>query len=415
MQCSNQDGGQSRWRPFLLALMFLSLSSAVFAQTSIFSIQNSPSPNVFGNTLNAVVALSASDAWAVGFQNSSNLNESRTLTLHWDGVSWRTIPSPNPGKCNQGNFGNVLTSVAAVSSNDVWAVGFTFPCNALLQPMTMHWDGTKWSVVATPKLPFNNNALNGVFALASDNVYAVGFQTASNGASLTLVEHWDGTSWTVMSSPNKNQTGNVLQSISGTSPSDIWAVGDAVAPNVPVRTLVEHFDGTQWKLVNSPNPLPTGSLNQNVLVSVTAVSPTDATAVGFILDSSFLRELTMVQHWDGVSWKVVSSPNVDSNSGSFNTLKSVSAFSSSNIYAIGFFANGNTVAQQRTLVEHFDGTSWSIVSSPTKGLAQQLNGVFALPGTTNVWSVGAWAQNGTDPETGLLIVPKSLVLFSPIG
>src|SRR5581483_1172919 len=308
MECSNQDGGQSRWRPFLLALMFLSLSSAVFAQTSIFSIQNSPSPNVFGNTLNSVVALSASDAWAVGFQNSSNLNESRTLTLHWDGVSWRTIPSPNPGKCNQGNFGNVLTSVAAVSSNDVWAVGFTFPCNALLQPMTMHWDGTKWSVVATPKLPFNNNALNGVFALASDNVYAVGFQTASNGASLTLVEHWDGTSWTVMSSPNKNQTGNVLQSISGTSPSDIWAVGDAVAPNVPVRTLVEHFDGTQWKLVNSPNPLPTGSLNQNVLVSVTAVSPTDSTAVGFILDSSFLRELTMVQHWDGVSWKVVSSP-----------------------------------------------------------------------------------------------------------
>ncbi len=85
-------------------------------------------------------------------------------------------------------------------------------------------------------------------------------------------------------------------------------------------------------------PVPTrflpGFLSQNVLASVTAVSPTDATAVGYILDGNLLRELTMVQHWDGAKWSVVSSPNVDSNSGSFNTLRSVSAFSSNNIYAV---------------------------------------------------------------------------------
>ena len=414
MQTSNK---QSRhlWQIFSLVLMFLGLSAFSSAQTSIFSIQNSPSPAAAGNMLNAVTALSSSDVWAVGFDNSSNLNESRTLTLHFDGTIWKTVPSPNPGKCNQGNFGNVLTAISAVSSTDIWTVGYTFGCNALLQPMSMHWDGTKWTVVTVAPLPFDNNALNGVIAFASNNVFAAGYQTASNGAVNTLIEHWDGNSWTVMTSANRNQTGNVLQAISGTSPTDIWAVGDAVAPNVPVRTLVEHFDGTKWSLVQSPNPLPTGSLNQNVLINVAAVSPTDVTAVGYILDANLLRELTMVQHWDGVSWKVVSSPNVDSSSGSFNTLKSVSAFSSTNIYAIGFFADGATAAQQRTLVEHFDGNSWTIVSSPTKGLAQQLNGVFALPGTTNVWSVGAWAPNGTDPETGLLIVPRSLVLFSPIG
>jgi len=412
---SNRQDAPSHWHLFLWIFLISSLTTIAAAQSSIFSIQNSPSPAAAGNILNAVAAISPSDVWAVGFDNSSNLNEAKNLTLHFDGTSWRNIPTPNPGKCNQGNFGNVLTSVAAIATNDVWAVGFTFPCNALLQPMAMHWDGTKWTVVATPKLPFNNNALNGVVAFASNNVYAVGFQTASNGASLTLIEHWDGTAWSVVSSPNKNQTGNVLSSISGSSPTDIWAVGNNVAPNVPVKTLVEHFDGTQWKIVASPNPLPTGSLDQNVLVSVAAVSPTDATAVGYILDSSQLRELTMVQHWDGVSWKVVTSPNVDSSSGSFNTLKSVSAFSSTNIYAVGFFANGTTNANQRTLVEHFDGSNWTIVSSPTKGLAQQLLGVFALPGTSNVWGVGGWAPNGTDPETGLLIVPKSLILFSPIG
>lgn len=414
MQSNHRDADR-HWRLLLWLLMIFTLSAGATAQTSIFSIQNSPSPSTAGNMLNAVAAISASDAWAVGFQNSSNLNEAKTLTLHFDGTSWKTIPSPNPGKCNQGNFGNVLTSVAAIASNDVWAVGFTFPCNALLQPMAMHWDGTKWTAVATPKLPFNNNALNGVVAFASDNVFAVGFQTASNGASLTLVEHWDGTSWTVMSSPNKNQTGNVLSAVAGTSANDIWAVGDTVAPNVPVFTLVEHFDGTSWKVVPSPNPLPTGFLAQNVLSSVTAVSPTDATAVGFILDSANQRELTMVQHWDGTSWKVIPSPNVDSNAGSFNTLKSVSAFSSNNIYAIGFFVDSATAGNQRTMVEHFDGVSWSILTSPTKGRAQQLNGIFAVPGTSDIFGVGAWSQNGTDPETGLLIIPKSLVLFSPIG
>jgi len=414
MQSKNHDV-QAHWRLLVWMLTFFSLVAAAAAQTSIFQIQNSPNPNASGNTFNAVAALSSTDAWAVGFQNGNNFNQARTLTQHFDGTSWKTVPSPNPGRCAQGNFGNVLNSVAAISSKDVWAVGFSFPCNAFFRTMAMHFDGVKWTVVPTPKLPTNNNnALNGVIALASNNVFAVGFQAGSNGATITLIEHWDGTSWKVVSSPNLNNTGNVLSGISASSANDIWAVGNAVAPMVPVATLVEHFDGISWKVVPSPNPL-TGSSDQNILTSVTAVSPVDATAVGFTLDLGNQRELTMVQHWDGRSWTVVPSPNVDSNPGSFNTLHSVSAFSSTNIYAVGFFADGNTGGNQKTLVEHFDGTSWMILPSPTKGLAQQLNGVFALPGTNDVWGVGAFSTNGTQPETGLLIIPKSLVLFSLIG
>jgi hypothetical protein len=85
------------------------------------------------------------------------------------------------------------------------------------------------------------------------------------------------------------------------------------------------------------------------------------------------------------------------------------------MYAIGFFADSTSSGEQQTLVEHFDGRSWSIIPSPKKGSAQQLNGGFALPGTQNVWGVGAFSTDGTDPETGLLNVPKTLVIFSPIG
>jgi len=405
-----------RWRPLSFFLLGCAMLAPVaLAQDSIFNIQTSPSPSRAGNTLNAVTAISAEDAWAVGYKNSNNLNEARTLILHWDGAAWNAISSPNPGRCKQGNYGNVLNAVSAISATDVWAVGFTFGCDAQLQPLAMHWNGQNWKVVMTPVLPFDNNALNGVQAWAPDNVYAVGYQTASNGATQTLVEHWDGTNWTIVDSPNKNNTGNILFATSGSSPSDMWAVGAATAPNVPIKTLILHFDGVTWKLVKSPNPIGSGDLSQNVLVAVQALSSKNAIAVGFILDSNNQRELTMIQHWNGTKWKVVSSPNVDERGGSFNTLKGVTVLSSTNLYAVGFFANAGTAGQQETLVEHFDGSAWTIVDSPTKGLAQQLNGVFGLAGTSEVWSVGAWARNGTDPEDGFLIIPRSLVLFSPIG
>jgi len=98
-----------------------------------------------------------------------------------------------------------------------------------------------------------------------------------------------------------------------------------------------------------------------------------------------------------------------------NTLTGVSGFSSNDLYAVGFFDNSSTSGQPETLVEHFNGTSWSIILSPTQGLAQHLNGVFALPKTKRVWTVGAASEPGVDPETGLLQLPLTLVLFSPIG
>jgi hypothetical protein len=414
MNKSPQQSACTRWLLTCL-LTAITVTGVAAAQTSIFSIQPSPSPSAAGNIVNGISGVASDDVWAVGFKNSSNLNEAQSLAMHWDGTAWKIVPSPNPGHCANGNFSTLLTSVSAIASNDVWAVGFSFGCNAEPAPLAMHWDGSNWRVVPTAKLPFLNNELNSVTAIASDDVYAVGFQTASNGATLTLVEHWDGHAWTLVSTPNGNTTGNVLSSVSATSANDVWAVGNQVAPNLPVLTLVLHFDGTKWSVVPSPNPLTSGSFSQNVLLSVHAVSPTDATSVGYILDGGSLVELTLIEHWDGASWTVVSSPNVSTAAGSFNRLTAVAAVSATDLYAAGFFVDSATRGQQETLVAHFDGAQWTIVPTPTKGLAQQLNAIFALPGTGNVWSGGAWSRNGTDPETGLLIIPRTLVLFSPIG
>jgi len=396
----------------LLTIAVLAVGAA--AQTSIFAVQKTPNPNVQGNTLNAVAAISPSDAWAVGYQNDNNLNQSRTLTQHWNGTTWTQIKSPNPGTtpgCTDSVTGNFLNAVATVATNDVWAVGFSFTCTSLLKPMALHWNGSQWNVVPTPKLNTNDNAaLNGIFAFASDNIFAVGYQPASNGAVQTLIEHWNGSAWTVVPSPNANNTGNVLTSISAASPTDIWAVGDQVAPGIEVRTLALHFDGNIWSVVPTPNPVGGSELDQNILTSVVALAPNDVTTVGFTVAN--FTELTMAQHWDGNTWTVVPTPNRSTVPGSFNTLRGVTAVSPTDLYAVGFFADSATAGQQLTLILHFDGKRWKIIRSPITGVAQQLNGVFALPGTTDVWVAGASSRNGIDPESGFLQVPLTLLLFA---
>ena len=156
--------------PATAALVLLGLTATVRAQT-IFNIISSPSPNLHGNTLNAVAAISDSDAWAVGFQNDNQLNGSRTFTMHWDSQQWTVIPSPNPGSppsCNGQNSGNMLNAVAAVASNDVWAAGFQFSCSSQLKPMILHWNGVRWSNVNSPALLTNDNQWNMNFRRSFD-------------------------------------------------------------------------------------------------------------------------------------------------------------------------------------------------------------------------------------------------------
>ena len=71
------------------------------------------------------------------------------------------------------------------------------------QPLIEHWDGTSWSVVSSPNLT-QGGFLSAVTAISTNNVWAVG---EDDNLSVDLVEHWDGTSWSVVSSPAFNGSG----------------------------------------------------------------------------------------------------------------------------------------------------------------------------------------------------------------
>src|SRR5215510_5312944 len=121
-------------------------------------------------------------------------------------ADWEVVASPNAGR-----QANSLSSVAAVADNDVWAVGWAFNQSLFAyRTLTEHWNGTRWSVVRSPNATSGYNLLNGVGVVAANDVWAVG-QAAIGSTYSTMIQHWYGTSWSIVSSPNMPGFSNVLQ------------------------------------------------------------------------------------------------------------------------------------------------------------------------------------------------------------
>ncbi len=222
------------------------------------------------------------DVWAVGIYSIMG-QPAQTLIEHWNGSSWSVVPSPNVGSDI-----SVLNGVTTISPTDAWAVGYymnstTRKSHALIE----HWDGSSWSVVTSPAPDARNYTLNAVSAVSAGDVWAVGNYKKINGRDRVLIEHWNGTQWELVSSPSIGTTDNDLASITSLSANDVWAVGTYRSGNAPVLTLTEHWNGSYWHIVPSPNA---GS-SDNVLYAVTQVPGTkDLWTVGDYLNSSFVNQ-----------------------------------------------------------------------------------------------------------------------------
>ena len=310
------------------------------------------SPNPGGsanrNQLLGVAALSASNAWAVGFYYPTP----KTLIEHWNGTAWKHVASPAPGS------GSTLTGIAATSRSNAWAVG-TSTNGTTTQALVLRWNGTTWSQVASPSLSCPAGiSLNAVAATSSSNAWAVGYCNTDT-ASQTLILHWDGTTWSQVASPGPScPPGVSLNGVAALSSSRAWAVGDCYASS-GVQTVILRWNGTAWKRVASPDP---GSSSGSALSAVAATSSTSAWAVGDYGLGTLGATQTLVLHWNGTAWSQVTSP-IPGASGSQNNLLAVAALSASEAWAVGDYQHV-AAGSGYTLTEHWDGTSWNYVPSP---------------------------------------------------
>ena len=122
-------------------------------------------PHQLGS-LQSVACISSTNVWAVGY--SSN----QTLVDRFDGSGWTASTASNPGTGL-----NALLSVGAVSPNNIWVVGTTKDTGAATQKnLIEEWDGASWHVSPSPNPSGNFSVLTGVATIAADNVWAVGEQ-----------------------------------------------------------------------------------------------------------------------------------------------------------------------------------------------------------------------------------------------
>jgi hypothetical protein len=315
-----------------------------------------------------VAAVSASDIWAVG------LNPSGSLIMHWNGTAWTS--SSEPG---------FLEGAAATSPGNAWAVGGSnwFAPNATV---VYHWSGSGWTRQPSPTPP-SGGTLNGVAATSASNAWAVGQTGPGPGGGTgpsdrTLIEHWNGTAWTMVPSPTPTTTGG-LSRVAVVSPSDAWAVG-WTSTGTGTNALTEHWNGTAWSVVPVPAPAGTG-LQLN---AVTAISADDAWAVGTTTAGPALHGIIL--HWNGTTWKRAATPAHQPD----GYLMGVTASSASNVWAVGQSNSGNCSGNCNTIIEHWNGCMWSVVPSPNRAYLNVLEGV-AIVSRDNAWAVGTTDYSNT--------------------
>jgi hypothetical protein len=332
------------------------------------------------NKLSDVTCVTESDCWVVGTHDDSPQSDTKTLTGHWDGTEWRVVTSANDPTTGWG----VLEGVACSNSNDCWAVGWVGNYISS-QIMVEHWNGgPEWVLVSAPNPAATQNRLFSVDCTSSSDCWAVGASNFSNSSSdwKTFIEHWNGIAWTITPSPNIG-TGDYLSSVTCVASDNCWAVGYSISLTLNYdRTLIEHWNGSIWAIVSSPN---SSSTESNRLESVTCLAASDCWAVGHA-EGSGAANRTLAQHWDGATWSIVASPNADINA--WNALYSVACSSSSNCWSVGLHYS-RTTGGYVTLIEHWNGSAWEIVDSPSP--ATSYNPLFGVvcPSPTSCWAAGS--------------------------
>gem|GEM_PF-1338004 len=368
--------------PLSVLIFFLLAVNSISAQTCAWSVVASPNSTLPSNFLSDVSVVSANDVWAVG-GSSRGTRIGNPLVEHWNGSSWAIVPAAQPPDSVAS-----LSGVAALSANDVWAVGNSKVGNATSKTLTEHWDGATWTVIPSPSIErigayLADNQLVDVVAIAPNDVWAVGTATTIvSGEALTL--HWDGAQWTIVRNPGMSPRfydANLL-GITAIDASNIWAVGQ-ITTSVEQK-FIANWNGTKWASVSSP-PFPT---NVEFLEGVSAISASDVWAVGTytIPNPEGSPYLNATVHWDGTRWNIVTAPQVDD---FLNILADVAAITASDVWAVGF--NGTASGYEAPEVLHWDGSTWNVVPVPGGSQSTVLLGVAAVS-STDVWAVGETAS-----------------------
>jgi hypothetical protein len=192
-------------------------------------------------SMTSVVALSRTDAWAVGNTSRGQTAVNNPYVLHWNGAKWSGVTIPG---------GNGFTSalVAASSASNVWVLGTNF--NGLLNQKIFRYDGSHWHPISVPA----NANLDTLVVLSATDAWVTGQVSCVGTKCVTDVWQWNGSTWVA------HPINSTVFNIAGTSATNVWAVGlsDVNQKNEEGVMAAYRWAGTRWTPVVMSHPEMSG-------------------------------------------------------------------------------------------------------------------------------------------------------------
>jgi hypothetical protein len=376
------------------ALLGIPGTASAEASSTVWSVV--PSPDQGSNSyLDSVSCVSSADCVAAGY--SSKTSTVDTLIETWNGTSWSVTPSANEVSSN-----DTLLGVSCSSPSNCMAVGDYQPePGGEILNLAEVWNGTTWSLTTTPSPGSSSNFLRGVSCVSDSDCVAAGYYI-SGSSRQTLIETWNGTTWSMSVTPNQGDDDQLL-AVSCSRTRNCKAVGSYLK-GPALQTLVETLNKSGWSI--TPSPSPSGRKKASLLDGVSCTSIADCVAIGSYNHKT--QTLSLVEMWNGTSWSVIPSPDPSAQN---NDPRGVSCVDDTDCTAVGVYYNGSDTGQ--TFVETWDGSTWSTTSSPNVGTEINGLGGVACVDTAYCVAVGSYA-NGTDPVTSHTLVESGSISQAPI-
>jgi hypothetical protein len=337
------------------------------------------------------IALGSTSAWTVGGLTDA-ANTFHAYAQYFDGSGWSLGAPVDAGSTQADTWLNDVVAFpdGPSGSPQAWAVGYAGPASTFLRPKAIveHWVGpdptSPWRLTALPTSDGTYTDLISAASVGSGRAWAVGI-SRQGVTDRALIERFDGTTWH-QAAPAPLPASTVssgLTDVTAAGPKDVWAAGWRNG-GAGYETLVEHYDGTSWSRVGSPSP----GAAESVLLGV-AADAEGAWAVGYRNDGT--RTAPLVERFDGSRWRVVAAPQAV---GLADVLRSVTISPTGRVWAAGFTLDAGAGAFHPLVVTadpNVTPISWTATPTASQNgttIGRELNEIAAEPSGDQLWSVG---------------------------
>ena len=344
------------------AVLALGMATSASAATTTWTRQPVPFPSAGAHgVLYGVSCVSAADCVAVGYFGKSGSGQ-HLLAEQWDGSTWSAKEVPLPSGGSRGKFAGVSCASAA----DCIAVGsYQTPTDSLGLPLAERWNGTRWSAQAITLPAGDFGGLAAVSCTSSVQCTAVGETQPDSTTSATLAERWNGHTWTAQSTPDPaSSTYASLSGVSCASATSCTAIGTSNATGT--GTFAEQWDGSSWRVTSTVDPAGTSI---DGLTGISCSAAASCMAVGAYYSGS--EALSLVEHWNGSAWSLMSPPT-----GSYNdTPRGVFCLTAASCTVVGM-----TTTKNAAVVEVWNGSTWT---TQTTAAPARRNALLAVSCTSS--------------------------------